>query len=151
MSSGLTILLAAATAFFFVVTSWAMKSLEATSATWLLPLILTFLLLAGWLEFEALRASKLGSVVIVILAFEIVMTFAVACIFLGEHYSLREVTAVLITIGGMTLLSLGETNVAASTDEDQTALKLPREITMPAPQHPAILFLPSTQGMHRQL
>ncbi len=107
MSPFITIALSAVAAFFFMAATWGMKVLSLSPAWVSLPVIFVLLGLGALVEMEVLRATRLGQVAVVMLAFEIIMSFVVACIILGEHYTLRELLGIGVIVSGMALLSYG--------------------------------------------
>lgn len=107
MSTIFVLILTVGSAFFFMAASWAMKVMGAAPLIYSLPLVFLLLGLGGWLEIEVLKATRLGYVMVLMLSLELLMTFAVACMVLGEQYTVREIAGVAIILGGMILLSTG--------------------------------------------
>lgn len=119
-----TIALTTLAAFLFMSASWVMKTLSQGQMVWTMPLIFLLLGLAAWVEIEVLRATRMGHVMVMMLAIELLFTFAVACFFLGEQYNAREFGGVAIIVIGMVMLSVGKTPAA------------PQIVTqMPSPTH----------------
>ncbi len=108
MSAILVLILTVGSAFFFMAASWAMKVFGAEPLIYSLPLVFLLLGLGGWLEIEVLKATRLGYVMVLMLSLELLMTFGVACVVLGEQYTIREIAGVAIILGGMILLSTGK-------------------------------------------
>lgn len=106
MSPLLTILFASGAAFFYMAASWIMKAWGASPYLVLAPIVLITLAAGAWFETEVLRGSRLGHIIVLVLAIEYLMTFFVAVTFLGEGYSLREVTGAVVVFAGIALLSL---------------------------------------------
>jgi small multidrug resistance pump len=111
MSTILVIGLSMGSAFFFMAASWAMKVMGASPLIYSLPLVFLLLGLGGWLEIEVLKATRLGYVMVLMLSLELLMTFGVACLVLGEQYTLREIAGVAVILSGMILLSTGKPSV----------------------------------------
>jgi drug/metabolite transporter (DMT)-like permease len=107
MSPFITIALSAVAAFFFMAATWGMKVLSLSPVWVSLPVIFALLGLGALVEMEVLRATRLGQVAVVMLAIEIIMSFVVACIVLGEHYTLREILGIGVILTGMAMLSFG--------------------------------------------
>ena len=55
-----------------------------------------------------LKATRLGYVMVLMLSLELLMTFGVACVVLGEQYTTREIAGMAVILGGMILLSTGK-------------------------------------------
>lgn len=108
MSTILVIGLTMGSAFFFMAASWAMKVFGAAPLMYSLPLVFLLLGLGGWLEIEVLKATRLGYVMVLMLSLELLMTFGVACVVLGEQYTIREIAGVAVILSGMILLSTGK-------------------------------------------
>ena len=151
MSPVTTILLTTLAAFLFMAASWVMKSLSQSQMLWTMPLIFLLLGLAAWVEIEVLRATRMGHVMVMMLAIELLLTFAVACFFLNEKYTVQEFAGVAVILFGMVVLTSGSSNSDSTTSNGQDALIttiLPREITMPnsATPTPHQTFRTSTPG-----
>ncbi len=151
MSPATTIALTALAAFFFMAASWVMKTWAQSHLLWTMPLIFLLVGLAVWLEIEVLRATRMGHVVVLMLAIELVLTFTVAYFILGETYSTREFAGVAVILLGMIVLSSGEQRSAeapADSREIQISTMLPKQINMPigAQLKPRQTFRTSTPG-----
>lgn len=85
-----------------------MKVMGAAPLVYSLPVVFLLLGPGGWLEIEVLKATRLGYVMVLMLSFELLMTFAIACVVLGERYTAREIAGVAIIPGGLILLSTGK-------------------------------------------
>lgn len=105
MSSLATLMLASGAAFFYMAASWIMKEWGSSSLLVLIPVVLATLAVGVWFEIEVLKFSRLGHIIILILAVELVMTFFVATAVLGESYTRREIIAVMIIASGIGILS----------------------------------------------
>ncbi len=105
MSSLATLMLASGAAFFYMAASWIMKEWGSSSLVFLIPAVLATLAVGAWFEIEVLKFSRLGHIIILILAVELVMTFFVATAVLGESYSRREIIAVMVIASGIGILS----------------------------------------------
>jgi multidrug transporter EmrE-like cation transporter len=134
MTPSTTIALTALAAFFFMAASWLMKTWAQSHLFWSMPVIFILVAAAVWLEIEVLRATRMGHVVVLMLAIELVLTFAVAYFFLGETYSVREIAGVAVILLGMIVLSSGSSDAGTATAERNTistAGMLPKQINMP--------------------
>jgi multidrug transporter EmrE-like cation transporter len=107
MSPLITIALSAVAAFLFMAATWGMKVLSLSPAWVSLPVVFVLLGLGALIEMEVLRATRLGEVAVLMLALEIIMTFLVAIIILGEQYTLQEILGIGVIVTGMALLSSG--------------------------------------------
>jgi multidrug transporter EmrE-like cation transporter len=150
MSPVMTIALTTLAAFLFMAASWVMKTLSQGHMFWTLPLIFLLLGLAAWVEIEVLRATRMGHVMVMMLAIELLLTFAVACFFLGETYSAQEFAGVAVILFGMIVLTLGSSPQGDITTSQNQQIKtiLPKQITMPigATLAPHQTFKTSTPG-----
>lgn len=106
MSPIVTILFAGGAAFFYMAASWIMKEWGASPYIVLAPVVLATLAAGAWFETEVLRWSRLGFIIVLVLALEFVMTFIVAIAVLGEDYTLREIVGVIVVFTGIALLAL---------------------------------------------
>jgi multidrug transporter EmrE-like cation transporter len=151
MSPVTTIVLTTLAAFLFMAASWVMKTLSQSYMLLSIPLIFLIMGLAVWVEIEVLRATRMGHVLVMMLAIELLMTFAVACFFLKERYTLTEFTGVAVILFGMVVLTSGKSNSevnTAETQEPRTTTILPKQVTMPtgATLTPRQTFKTSTPG-----
>lgn len=106
MSQMITILLASGAAFFYMAASWIMKAWGGSTYLVLIPAVLMTLSAGAWFETEVLRTSRLGHIIILVLAIEFLMTFLVAIWILGEQYTMREMTGAAIVIVGIAMLCM---------------------------------------------
>lgn len=106
MSQMITILLASGAAFFYMSASWIMKAWGGSTYLVLIPAVLVTLSAGAWFETEVLRTSRLGHIIILVLAIEFLMTFLVAVWFLGEQYTIREMTGAAVVIVGIAMLCM---------------------------------------------
>ncbi len=106
MSPLITILFASGAAFFYMAASWIMKAWGGSPYLVLIPAVLLTLSFGAWFETEVLRTTRLGHVIILVLAIEFLMTFVVAVGVLGEQYTLREVGGAIIILAGIAMLCL---------------------------------------------
>lgn len=123
MSSLATLMLASGAAFFYVAASWIMKEWGTSSLLVLIPTVLVTLTIGVWCEIEVLKFSRLGHIIVLILAVELVMTFFVSTALLGESYSPREILAVMVIASGIGLMSW--TPSTASDTPSAARLELP--------------------------
>jgi drug/metabolite transporter (DMT)-like permease len=110
MSPFLTILFASGATFFYMSASWIMKAWGASPYLVLVPAVMLTLAAGAWFETEIFRSSRLGHIIVLVLALEFLMTFFVAIAVLGEEYSLREIGGALVVFAGIALLSLSPTS-----------------------------------------
>lgn len=132
MSPLTTIILTTLAAFLFMAASWVMKTLSQGQMVWTMPLIFLLLGLAAWVEIEVLRATRMGHVMVMMLAIELLLTFAVACFFLNEKYTTQEFAGVAVILIGMIVLTAGQSQT--ETNDNVQALKAPqlsKQIAMP--------------------
>ncbi len=106
MSPMITLLLASGAAFFYMAASWIMKAWGGSTYLVLIPAVILTLSAAAWFEIEVLRTTRLGHVIILILAIEFLMTFLVAVWFLGEQYTMRELAGAAIILFGIAMLCM---------------------------------------------
>ncbi len=106
MSPLMTVLLASGAAFFYMSASWIMKAWGGSTYLVLIPAVILTLSTAAWFEIEVLRTTRLGHVIILILAIEFLMTFVVAIWFLGEKYTPREMAGAAIVLVGIAMLCM---------------------------------------------
>lgn len=134
MSPITTIVLTTLAAFFFMAATWVMKTWSQTHMVWTMPIIFLLMALAVWVEIEVLRATRMGHVIVIMLALELLMTFAVACFILGEQYTAKEFIGVGVILAGMMMLSQGgETSDLTLTESKKTNVNtvLPKQVEMP--------------------
>lgn len=105
MSALLTIFLATGAAFFYMAASWAMKAWGGTSLVLLVPAVLVILAIGAVFEIEVLKFARLGHVIVMVLAIEMLMTFVVSTMVIGETYTPREVTGIAIVVAGLMMLN----------------------------------------------
>jgi drug/metabolite transporter (DMT)-like permease len=110
-----TIALATGAAFFYMAASWMMKEWGASSLFVVVPAVLLTLAVGVFFEIEVLKVARLGHVIVLVLAIELVMTFLIATTVLGESYSPREMLAVAVIAFGIGLLSWRADAPASST------------------------------------
>ena len=104
MSPMITILLASGAAFFYMSASWIMKAWGGSTYLILIPAVLVTLAAGALFETEVLRTSRLGHIIILILAIEFLMTFVVAIWLLGENYTPREMAGAAVVLVGIAML-----------------------------------------------
>lgn len=134
MSPITTIVLTTLAATLFMAASWVMKTLSQGQMLWTMPLIFLLLGLAAWVEIEVLRATRMGHVMVMMLAIELLLTFAVACFFLKEKYNAQEFAGVAVILIGMIVLTVGQSHPQSEANDKEQALKapqLPKQIAMP--------------------
>jgi uncharacterized membrane protein len=134
MSPLTTIVLTTLAATLFMAASWVMKTLSQGQMLWTMPLIFLLLGLAAWVEIEVLRATRMGHVMVMMLAIELLLTFAVACFFLKEKYTAQEFAGVAVILIGMIVLTAGQSHPQSEANTSVQSLKappLPKQIAMP--------------------
>ncbi len=110
MSSFMLLGLCFASAVFYTGAAVVMKLGLGVPFLWLVPAILLSLVLAARIETFALHGARMGLVVVVIIAFEVVITTLVA-LALGERFALRELAGfVAILVGVALLVDVGGTH-----------------------------------------
>lgn len=107
MSSFALLGLCFASAAFYTGAGVVMKLGLGLPFLWLVPAVLMSLAIAARIETAALHGARMGYVVVVIIAFEVMMTSLVA-LALGERYALREVAGFLAIFVGVALLTDAE-------------------------------------------
>ncbi|MGL4487967.1 MAG: hypothetical protein ACRCU5_00795, partial [Rhizobiaceae bacterium] len=125
-------------AFFFMAATWVMKTLSQSHMMLTMPLIFVLLALAVWLEIEVLRATRMGHVIVMMLSIELLMTFAVACFFLREHYTTREFIGIGVILFGMLMLNSSQPDPESSARNPHSIplnTIVPTQIVMPNGAH----------------
>jgi uncharacterized membrane protein len=135
MSPITTIVLTTLAATLFMAASWVMKTLSQGQMLWTMPLIFLLLGLAAWVEIEVLRATRMGHVMVMMLAIELLLTFAVACFFLKEKYTAQEFAGVAVILIGMIVLTAGQSHPQSEANntsvQSLNAPQVPKQIAMP--------------------
>ncbi len=126
MSPLTTIILTTLAATLFMAASWVMKTLSQGQMLWTMPLIFLLLGLAAWVEIEVLRATRMGHVMVMMLAIELLLTFAVACFFLNEKYNAQEFAGVAVILIGMIVLTAGQSHPQSEAIDNVQAVKAPQ-------------------------
>lgn len=107
MSSLVILGLCFASAAFYTGAGVVMKLGLNLPFLWLVPAILVSLAIAARIETVALHGARMGHVVVVIIAFEVLMT-SLCALALGERYALRELAGFVAILIGVALLADGE-------------------------------------------
>lgn len=109
MCTPMMLALCFASAAFYALVTVVLKVTSGVPFLFLVPLICVALGVAAWIESLVLPAARIGIVLALILAFEVLITAAVA-LALGESYRLREFAGLgAILIGIVILFGSGET------------------------------------------
>ncbi len=103
MSSLALLGLCFASAVFYTGAAVVMKLGIGLPFLWLVPAVLLSLVVAARIEIVALHGARLGHVVVMIIAFEVLITTLVA-LALGERYALRELAGFFTILVGIALL-----------------------------------------------
>ena len=90
---------------FYVLATFAMKYWGGLSLLAILPLAGAALCLAAVFEIEALKSAQMARTFILILSFEFLLTFLCAVFFLGEQYSMRDLTGLCLVFAGIVMLA----------------------------------------------
>ena len=106
MSAPLLVLFCALSASFYVAAALVMKLAGAMPILPVLLAVFVALGIAAWFESRALPIDRFGMVVLLILAFEVLITAGAALAF-GERYSLREMAGILMIVAGMIVVCSG--------------------------------------------
>jgi multidrug transporter EmrE-like cation transporter len=102
------LVLCATSAGFYVAAAVVMKLASHMPFLLLLLPVYAALGLAAWFESLALPGNRLGIVVLLILAGEVLLTAAVAFA-LGERYGLREIAGLLVIVAGIAVVCSADT------------------------------------------
>lgn len=103
MSFTTLVCLCVASAAFYVLATAVLKLAGGTPFLILLLPVCAMLGLAAWFESMALPGARLGIVLILILAFEVLLT-AACSLALGERYTGREIGGLLAILIGLAVL-----------------------------------------------
>ena len=106
MSAPLLFLLCALSAAFYVAAAAVMKLGGAMPFLPVIVAVYVALGIAAWFESRALPIDRFGMVVLLIIAFEVLITAGVA-LALGERYSLRETAGLAMIVAGMVVVCAG--------------------------------------------
>ncbi|MCB1386476.1 MAG: hypothetical protein KDJ80_11125 [Nitratireductor sp.] len=90
---------------FYVLATFAMKYWGGLPLLVLLPLAGTALCLAAIFEIEALKSAQMARTFVLILSFEFLLTFLCATLFLGEHYTMRDLVGLCLVFAGIVMLA----------------------------------------------
>lgn len=101
------LILAFASALFYVGATLIMKIWGPTAFAIALPAAGLVLLIAAAIEIEALRNAHMGRIFVVIIGFEIIVTMACAMIVVGEAVTIRDLAGVSLLIAGVVVISVG--------------------------------------------
>lgn len=115
-----------ASGFFYAMANLAMKQFGTQPPLVLYSTVGLAIMTGAYFEVSALSASRLGSSVAIILSVEIVLSFLLAAILLGERFSCSDLAGVLMVVSGIVLLAAkpGEVEIAAQADPADKALPL---------------------------
>jgi len=106
MSPLVTVLFASSTAFFYVAASWLVKALGASPYLVFVPVVMITLAAGAFFQNDALRRSRLGVVLAILVAIEVIMTFLMTMPFVGADLSLREVAGIIVVFTGIALVGM---------------------------------------------
>ena len=101
MSPLTTLGLAFAIAALYVVTTYMMKVFTDLPVWFFAPVLTVALVAAIALEIHILKTERMGSIFVLILSLEVIMTMMCAYWILGEAYSLREMAGLAIIVAGI--------------------------------------------------
>lgn len=139
MTSLLTLLLAAAAGFVFMLANLALKLMGHMPLYVLYPVVGTTVVIGCWLEVAAFRHAQFGLVVVMILGLEMLFSMVVARAFLGEFYTSANMAGVILMISGMGLLHLPAeaqpvVDPPGTAFRDMEVRKGPRTALVPEPE-----------------
>lgn len=106
MSPLFTLLFAAGAAIFYMAASWIMKAWGASPYLVLAPVVIATLAAGAWFETGVRQWSRLGHIVVLVLAIEFLATFFVAVAILGASHTMREFAGAMVVFTGIALLSM---------------------------------------------
>jgi hypothetical protein len=112
MSALMLLALCLASAAFYVLASLVLKLGVGVPFLLLLAPVCLALGVAAWFESLALPTARLGVVLVLILAFEVVLTWAIS-IAIGESYGAREMVGLISILAGIAILYDAEGTQAA--------------------------------------
>ncbi|MCW5710715.1 hypothetical protein [Shinella sp.] len=118
MSNLVFLTLCFASASFYVLASVVMKAFGHIPFLVLLAPVAAALAAAAWFEVSLLRTGRLGHVFLFILAFEVLITAAVALVVLRESYDVRELAGLAAICIGVALVITGATPEGASSNPE---------------------------------
>ena len=96
-----TLGLAFAIAVLYVVTTYMMKVSTELPVWVFAPVLAATLIAAIVLEIHVLKTQRMGSIFVLILSLEVILTMVCAYWVLGENYSLREMAGLAIIVAGI--------------------------------------------------
>ena len=108
---------------FYVLATFAMKYWGGLSLLAILPLAGAALCLAAVFEIEALKSAQMARTFILILSFEFLLTFLCAVFFLGEHYSMRDLTGLCLVFAGIVMLAAKKDVTTSEIPKREVALR----------------------------
>lgn len=106
MSPLMTMLFAAAAAFFYMTSSWIVQSWGLSPYLVLVPALLLTLAVGARFEMQILRDRRLVRTIFAVLAVEATATAAIAVAVMGDAYTIREAAGALAVFSGIALVGM---------------------------------------------
>lgn len=133
MHTLITVALITGAGFCFMLANLVMKTMGGTPFYVLYPAVAITFAAGAYFEVEALKQAQLGYAITFILGCELLLSLAIAILFLGETYSASNLFGIALVVLGIALLHLPNgRNVAERYDPI-------RSETLPKASHVAVI------------
>lgn len=144
MSSLTALGLAFVIAGLYVATTYMMKVFTDMPVWIFAPVLAGILIAAIVLEIHILKTERMGSIFVLILSLEVILTMMCAYWVLGENYSLREMAGLAIIVAGIAVVwwpkapSVPVARNSGAVETSDLRLVLPVRVEMPGAVGPVL-------------
>ncbi|WP_426230425.1 hypothetical protein [Pararhizobium sp. DWP3-4] len=117
MDTLISVALITGAGFCFMLANLVMKTMGGTPFYVLYPAITITFAAGAYFEVEALKQAQLGYAITFILGCELLLSLAIAILFLGEAYSASNLVGIALVVIGIALLHLPNERDVAQRDD----------------------------------
>ena len=108
MLSAYSLTLAFGAGFCFMLANIGTKFTSHYSPLICLPIIFALAVIGILMQIEALKSVRLGHIVVIVIATEVLLSMIFAWVFFAETYTMREGAGIALVIVGVSILALGD-------------------------------------------